>query len=325
MTSPAPAEQPVKKIVIASDHAGYRYKRRIIEHLTKKGYQVEDIGTDSTESVDYPDFVFPAAKAVAEGTFDRGIVLGGSGNGEAIAANRIKGVRCAVCWNEKSARLARLHNNANMISMGERMVLRSHANRTLPGNAPISGPDMQRADQREQPARRAMIDLDPASKQIAQFVRALIVQPATSHIDGLDLSRRCRANGLVIAFADGEVVLDRLAERGERQGQRTDRRAAPIENIEDKLAPLHPQYQIIGAGLDISEMGRVGLKAVLVGQVVDGDLQFALHIRVISNDPGVVDFDPGDPGVRFAHHRPRQRGSRPPGHVLRDLRHGPAS
>lgn len=122
MTSPAPSEQPVKKIVIASDHAGYRYKRRIIEHLTSAGYQVEDFGTDSTESVDYPDFVFPAAKAVAEGTFDRGIVLGGSGNGEAIAANRIKGIRCAVCWNEKSARLARMHNNANMISMGERMV-----------------------------------------------------------------------------------------------------------------------------------------------------------------------------------------------------------
>ncbi|MCA9015698.1 MAG: ribose 5-phosphate isomerase B [Planctomycetaceae bacterium] len=122
MTSPAPAEQPVKKIVIASDHAGYRYKRRIIEHLTKEGYQVEDFGTDSTESVDYPDFIFPAAKAVAAGEFDRGIVLGGSGNGEAIAANRIKGVRCAVCWNEKSARLARMHNDANMISLGERMV-----------------------------------------------------------------------------------------------------------------------------------------------------------------------------------------------------------
>jgi len=122
MTSPSPAEQPVKTIVIASDHAGYRYKRRIIDYLTKEGFQVEDFGTDSTESVDYPDFVFPAAKAVAEGKFDRGIVIGGSGNGEAIAANRIKGVRCAVCWNEKSARLGRMHNNANMISIGERMV-----------------------------------------------------------------------------------------------------------------------------------------------------------------------------------------------------------
>ena len=75
-----------------------------------------------TESVDYPDFIFPAAKAVAEGKFERGIVLGGSGNGEAMAANRIKGIRCAVCWNEKSARLASLHNNANMISLGERMI-----------------------------------------------------------------------------------------------------------------------------------------------------------------------------------------------------------
>ncbi|QDU08344.1 ribose 5-phosphate isomerase B [Gimesia aquarii] len=121
MTSQPPTE-PVKKIVIASDHAGYRYKRRIIDRLTKKGYQVEDLGTDSTESVDYPDFIFPAAKAVAEGKFERGIVLGGSGNGEAMAANRIKGIRCAVCWNEKSARLARMHNNANMISLGERMI-----------------------------------------------------------------------------------------------------------------------------------------------------------------------------------------------------------
>lgn len=122
MTAPVPSEEPVKKIVIASDHAGYRYKRRIIEHLTQQGFQVEDFGTDSTESVDYPDFIFPAAKAVAAGQFERGIVLGGSGNGEAIAANRVKGVRCALCWNEKSARLARQHNNANMISIGERMV-----------------------------------------------------------------------------------------------------------------------------------------------------------------------------------------------------------
>ena len=122
MTAPVPSEEPVNKIVVASDHAGYRYKRRIIEYLTQQGYQVEDFGTDSTESVDYPDFIFPAAKAVAAGEFERGIVLGGSGNGEAIAANRVKGVRCALCWNEKSARLARQHNNANMISLGERMV-----------------------------------------------------------------------------------------------------------------------------------------------------------------------------------------------------------
>lgn len=120
MTSPESTE-PVKKIVIASDHAGYRYKRRIIDHLTKAGYQVEDLGTDSTESVDYPDFIFPAAKAVAEGKFERGIVIGGSGNGEAMAANRIKGIRCALCWNERSARFARMHNDANMISLGERM------------------------------------------------------------------------------------------------------------------------------------------------------------------------------------------------------------
>jgi ribose 5-phosphate isomerase B len=83
---------------------------------------VTDFGTSSTESVDYPDFIKLAAAAVASGTCERGIVLGGSGNGEAMAANRYRGVRCALCWNEESARLCRAHNDANMISLGERMV-----------------------------------------------------------------------------------------------------------------------------------------------------------------------------------------------------------
>ena len=110
------------KIAIGSDHAGFLYKEEIILHLRKAGHDVTDFGTDSEVSVDYPKFIRPVAEAVAAGTFERGIVLGGSGNGEAIAANRVKGVRCGLCWNLESARLTRLHNDANVISIGERMV-----------------------------------------------------------------------------------------------------------------------------------------------------------------------------------------------------------
>lgn len=110
------------KIGIGSDHAGYRYKESIKEFLRQLGHEVEDFGTDSTESVDYPLFIHPVAKAVADGGCQRGIVLGGSGNGEAMAANRVRGVRCALCWNVESARLAREHNDANMLSLGERMI-----------------------------------------------------------------------------------------------------------------------------------------------------------------------------------------------------------
>jgi len=110
------------KIGIGSDHAGYVYKQRIIEFLTEKGHDAKDFGTDSTESVDYPTFIRPVAKAVAAGECERGIVLGGSGNGEAMVANRVPGIRCALCWNTESAQLGRSHNNANMISLGERMM-----------------------------------------------------------------------------------------------------------------------------------------------------------------------------------------------------------
>lgn len=110
------------KIAMGSDHAGFRYKSLLIEKLRAAGHEVVDFGTDSSASVDYPDFIRPAAQAVASGRCERGIVLGGSGNGEAIAANRYRGVRCALCWNEESARLGRSHNDANMISLGERMV-----------------------------------------------------------------------------------------------------------------------------------------------------------------------------------------------------------
>ena len=110
------------RIALASDHAGYRYKTIIAEHLRKQGYEVADFGTSSEEPVDYPDVIRPAALSVARGECERGIVLGGSGNGEAIAANRIHGVRCALCWSEESARLARAHNDANMISLGQRLL-----------------------------------------------------------------------------------------------------------------------------------------------------------------------------------------------------------
>jgi ribose 5-phosphate isomerase B len=110
------------KIAIASDHAGFRYKGLIAEHLRQLGHSVVDFGTSSSDPVDYPDFVHPAAAAVASGQCERGIVLGGSGNGEAMSANRHRGVRCALCYNEETARLARMHNDANVISLGERMI-----------------------------------------------------------------------------------------------------------------------------------------------------------------------------------------------------------
>ena len=115
------------RIAIASDHAGFRYKGIIAAHLRSAGYEVFDFGTDSETPVDYPDFIRPAAESVANGETDLGIILGGSGNGEAIVANKVKGVRCAVCWNEESARLGKQHNNANVISVGERMVSEEEA------------------------------------------------------------------------------------------------------------------------------------------------------------------------------------------------------
>ena len=110
------------RIALGTDHAGFRLKETIKAHLKSEGYIVTDFGTDSEQSVDYPDFIRPAAQSVASGESDLGIVLGGSGNGEAIVVYQVKGIRCAVCWNEESARLAKEHNNANVISIGARMV-----------------------------------------------------------------------------------------------------------------------------------------------------------------------------------------------------------
>lgn len=117
-------ESQPKKICVAigSDHAGYKYKQAIVEYLQVSGYEIKDFGTFSDESVDYPIFIRPTAEAVANQLCTFGIVLGGSGNGEAIAANKVKGIRCAVCWSEETAKLAKEHNDANLISIGERQI-----------------------------------------------------------------------------------------------------------------------------------------------------------------------------------------------------------
>ncbi|RRJ96362.1 ribose 5-phosphate isomerase B [Opitutaceae bacterium TAV4] len=109
-------------IAIGSDHAGFAYKEKIKESLLSEGHTVRDFGTYSPASCDYPDFIRPTAEAVARGEFERGIVLGGSGNGEAIVANRIKGIRCGLCWNEQVAVWNRSHNDGNVLSLGERTV-----------------------------------------------------------------------------------------------------------------------------------------------------------------------------------------------------------
>lgn len=111
------------KIALGSDHAGFRYKERLRLFLRAEGFELADFGTFSEEpAVDYPLFVRPVAEAVAAGKSERGIVLGASGNGEAMAANRISGVRCAVCWNRESAWLARRHNDSNVLALGQRLI-----------------------------------------------------------------------------------------------------------------------------------------------------------------------------------------------------------
>ena len=110
------------KIALGSDHAGFQYKEKIKVLLGTLGHQIQDFGTFNEEPVDYPLFIRPAAEAVARGECDRAIVFGGSGNGEAMAANKVRGVRCALCWNEELARLSRQHNDANALSIGERVV-----------------------------------------------------------------------------------------------------------------------------------------------------------------------------------------------------------
>ena len=110
------------RVAIGSDHAGYALKTHLVEHLRGLGHEVDDHGTDSTESVDYPPICAGVAAAVAEGRADRGIVLGGSGQGEQIAANKVRGARAALCNDLYTARMSREHNDANVLAMGGRIV-----------------------------------------------------------------------------------------------------------------------------------------------------------------------------------------------------------
>jgi ribose 5-phosphate isomerase B len=110
------------KISLGSDHAGYRLKEKVKELLSSLRHEVVDCGTFSEDPVDYPLFIRPAAEAVARGECERGVVFGGSGNGEAMAANKVHGIRCALCWNEETARLSRQHNDANVLSLGQRVI-----------------------------------------------------------------------------------------------------------------------------------------------------------------------------------------------------------
>lgn len=110
------------KIALGSDHAGFAYKEKVKALLLSLGHEVKDFGTDSDAAVPYPKYIRPAAQAVASGECERGIVFGGSGNGEAIVANKVKGVRCGYVWNTQTAELCRKHNDANVISIGQRMI-----------------------------------------------------------------------------------------------------------------------------------------------------------------------------------------------------------
>ena len=110
------------RIVIAADHAGFQLKGRVVEHLRTAGFDVDDQGTFSDDPVDYPWLCATAARAVVSGGADRAIVIGGSGQGEAIAANKVRGARAALCHDETTARLARFHNDANVLSLGARII-----------------------------------------------------------------------------------------------------------------------------------------------------------------------------------------------------------
>jgi ribose 5-phosphate isomerase B len=111
-----------KKIAIASDHAGYPMKLSLIQYLKEKGYEITDLGTDSLDDVDYPDFGHPLAEAVENGKFSRGISLCGSGNGINMVTNKHQGIRGALCWNEDISSWARRHNNANICSLPARFI-----------------------------------------------------------------------------------------------------------------------------------------------------------------------------------------------------------
>ena len=110
------------RIAIGGDHAGYQYKQELIPYLTEKGYEVKDFGPFSTDSVDYPDFVHPVALAVEKGDYDFGILICGSANGVAMAANKHQGIRAGIAWQKELAELTRQHNNANILCLPARFI-----------------------------------------------------------------------------------------------------------------------------------------------------------------------------------------------------------
>ena len=116
-----------KRIALASDHAGFYIKEKILNYLIKEQYDVKDFGTTSEESVDYTDYAHPMAYAVSAGEFDIGFSICGSGNGMNITVNKHQGIRSALCWNEEVARLARAHNDANICSLPGRFISESEA------------------------------------------------------------------------------------------------------------------------------------------------------------------------------------------------------
>ena len=111
-----------KRIALAADHAGFEEKEKLKSALTELGVEFEDMGTNSPDSVDYPDYALKVGRAVANGDFDQGVLVCGSGTGMAIAANKVHGVRAAVAWRPDIARLAREHNNANVLSIPARFI-----------------------------------------------------------------------------------------------------------------------------------------------------------------------------------------------------------
>jgi len=115
------------KLAIGNDHAGTEYKLAIAEWLQQQGYEVINFGTDSNDSVDYPDFIHPVAHSVEQKEVDFGIILCGSGNGAAMTANKHQGVRAALCWNKELVELARLHNDANILSLPARFISKYQA------------------------------------------------------------------------------------------------------------------------------------------------------------------------------------------------------
>ena len=110
------------KIAIGNDHAGTIYKEEIVKQFTKKGYTIVNFGTDTEDSIDYPDFIHPVAEAVEKGEVDLGIIICGSGNGAQMTANKHQKIRAALCWNNELVQLARQHNNANILSIPARFV-----------------------------------------------------------------------------------------------------------------------------------------------------------------------------------------------------------